>query len=398
MKLFNTILGLFVLTLSSSIYAGDGPIAIKQHPTENHLVVALASGKISIVNSKSLKIEKSISVAKNIKKISFNNDGSMLWVHGETSNKPGNRLLGYGTKHWGLEKEVDGSDVSFSNDGSKALVRESSFAKELKIIDLTTGEKTGGIKIKFKNEENSSEFFGFSGDGKFVIISERSYGSGAKEIQVYNGDGYSSAPLRSYASPEGITDGFATGVVTKGDEHIVSGWSNSYKLSKDTCIALDRKYNYCSAFYASPTGDFLFIMDSKGMKYKFDDFSSTSIAFDKVDGFFGKVKSVCSVNDKDFYYVTNDFIIGKLNAEGFALQQELLEYTVSLKLRDSYKPEKVEAMQSALKKNGIKVTIPEKYDRKNPVIVKDGISIKDAHEYIQKMRKAEVKIQLAIVM
>jgi hypothetical protein len=252
---------------------------------------------------------------------------------------------------------------------------------------MISREKTGGIKFNFTDSEGSAEFVGYSGDSKYIFATERKYGSEIREVLKYNGDGYSAKPLQKLKSEKGISSGFGTGIASKGEEHILIGWSETLKITADSSYTLARGYEFCHTFYGLTGGDFFFILGSKGNRYKFEDLSTTSIEFEKVEGKFGNVSAAAMLDENTCVYVTDKFVIGKFNNEGFTMGESMMQYKVDIVLTQYYKPDNIKDLRANLKKAGYKIEVPEKYSRFNRLVLEEGLSMKKADEIIGKLKK-----------
>lgn len=388
---------LFMLTISFSIFGADKPVAISVVPGSKTVIVSNSNGMVSILGSKKMLIEKSMVLMKSIKNAAISKDGSTYWLMGNDLENGHAALMAFDIATWEKKSTIQCSDAAFAPDGTKVAYRTSTFAKELKIIDMISREKTGGIKFSFTDNDGSAEFVGYSGDSKYIFVAERKYGSEMREILKYNGDGYSTQSLQKLKSAKGVSSGFGTGIASKGEEHILIGWSETLKITADSCYVLDRGYDFCHTFYGLTGGDFFFILGSKGNRYKFEDLSTTTIEFEKVEGKFGNVSSAAMLDDKTCVYVTDQFVIGKFNNEGFTQGESMLEYKVDVVLTEYYKPENIKDLRSKLKKAGYKIEIPEKYSRSNRLVLEEGLSMKKAIAVIAELKKdKDIKSELQL--
>ena len=387
---------LVALVLTLNVFGNDKPIAINVI-SNSKVIVSNSSGLVSIISSDQLKLEKSMHLMKSIKKASISSDGLTYWILGNDLSKNKTMLTSFDVKTWEKKSSVECSDAAFAPDGSKVAYRASAFAKELKIIDLVTREKTGGIKFSFTKTDASADFVSYSGDSKYIFVVERKYGKGNREILKYNGDGYSAKSLQIFMSSKGVSAGFGSGVISKGEEHILIGWSETIKITGDSCKVIDRGFDFCNTFYGVNSGDYFYILGSKGTRYTFEDLAKTSIEFDKVDGLFGTVSAATSLDDKTCIYVTDDFIIGKFNSDGFTKGEAMLSYKTDLVLAEFYKPETIKELKRKLKKGGYKVELPEKYSRSNNIVIETNLSLKEAKQIQTKLRKENsLKVNLKL--
>lgn len=378
-----------MIILSLCGYSYDLPKSLSINPNGNQLVIGHSSGTILLVNTKGLKYEKSVKICDEIEEMSFDEKGEFLWVFGRNNNN--SVLMKFETEDWNLKEEKKCEHAVFSSIGNKVCYKKDYFTNDLKVLDLTSGESVGTAKIKFKNRDGKIGYFELSGDGKKIIIAEKVFGGAAAEILIYSAEGLNASPENSCSSPKGLSDGFGTGVCTKNNSHIAIGWSETIRINEDSCESLDRGYTFCNSFCADPEGNFFFIGGSNEInRFEFKDIRVSKSEIEEISGASGKVISIKTLEGKDFYFITEDYIVGKINGDGFVLEQNLLSMNVDVILRDGYRADGVQKIKDACKKYKYKVNVPDEYDKDNPVVILSNVPMKKAFDAIIKMRKERV--------
>lgn len=388
----------FILIMAWSVMtlAADYPSALTVHPDGSKLIVGHQSGRIFIVAEKGLKYENSIKLCQKIEGLCFDSSGDYLWVSGLLNDNK-RSLMVFNSKSFELIQSWECERAVFSFSGNRVSFKKDYFSQEIKTLDLSTRESLGTIKAKFTKQDARIGYFELSGDGTQLIVVESVFGDGSAEVLVYPSEGLVASPLNSYENGTDVSTGFGSGVCTKVGGHIVIGWSETLRISSDTCQVLNRGYDYCSSFCSDPKGSFFFVgSNEKITRYNFDDLRTSELRLEDVNGAGGKISGICTLDGSTFYYVSEDYVMGKFNSDGFILEQALLNFNVDVILRDGYKPEKAQEIRDACKKYKFKATIPDECDKENPVVIVADVPMKEAWEAIISMREERIQCVVRI--
>lgn len=397
MKIRFFILSIALCFTTMSGWANYYPEALAVHPTENIMVMAHGSGNLVIFEKSTYKHIKTIKVLSEIKTTSFSRDGMHLWVHG-TDSQDNDVLLQLNSSTWEKSYEIECDEVAFSSTANKVAYKKDFFATDIKIIDLTTAESVGAMKMSFSKENAKVDFFEFSTDGKKLLMAENAYGENPCEILIYPSEGFVSTPLLVVTSPSKISTGFGTGLCSAGEEFTLIGWSETIKIVNGGVEVIDRGYHYCHSFCSSPDGQYFFVGSSIGRAVKYDrsTMKKTELGIEEMKGVTGDIIGITTTDGVTYHFLTDEYIVGTINADGFVLKQNFISMNVNVIL-DSYEPKEVEDIKKACKANGCNVEIPEEYDEENPVIISSNISINAAYALIEKMDEADIYCLVSIM-
>ena len=394
-KLILSVLAVFQLAFTG--FANFYPEALAVHPTENMMVIAHESGNIIIIEKTTYKHLKTVKVFAEIEAINFSNNGGHLWVFGVDADD-NDGLIQLNSSTWEKTAEFECERAAFSTIGNKLAYKKDYFATEIKLIDMTSAELVGSLKMTFTNEKSKADFFEFSTDGKNLIMAENVFGESPCEILVFPSEGFVSTPLKSVISRSKISTGFGTGLCSFNDEHILIGWSETIKAGKDSATVFDRGYDYCYSFCASPDGKYFFIGTSSGRasRYEFSTFKKTEVRVEEMKGATGNIMGICTTDGKVYHFITEDYIVGTINPDGFVLKQNFISMNVNVIL-DSYETKELETIRAACKANGCAAEIPDEYDEENPVVIATNIPMSAAYTLIEKMDDADVYCLVSII-
>lgn len=394
-KLILSIAAFFQLALTS--FGNFYPEGIAVHPTENLMVIAHESGNIILIEKTTYKHLKTVKVFSEIESISFNNNGSHLWVLGVDADD-NDGLIQLNSSTWEKTAEIACEKAVFSFVGNKLAYKKDYFATEIKLIDLTSAELVGSLKMTFTNEKSHADYFEFSPDGKTLIMGENVYGESPCEILFFPTEGFVSKPLKSVISASKISSGFGTGACSLNNEHVLIGWSETIKVGSDAATVINRGYDYCYSFCASPDGKYFFIGTSSGRasRYEFSTMKKTEVSVEEMKGATGNIMGICTTDGKLYHFITEDYIVGTINPDGFVLKQNFISMNVNVIL-DSYETKELETIRAACKSNGCNVEIPDEYDEENPPVIATNISMSAAYTLIEKMDDADVYCLVSII-
>jgi len=394
-KFILTVLSIFCFAFARLCIHYPKSIAI--HPTEDILVIGHNTGNIIIVEKSTLKFLTMIKVCKTIEKTSFNKDGSQLWLFGRNLEEK-DCALSLDSKTWTKKHEIGCYKATFSSTANKLCYKIGYSSGELKIADMSSAESVGSLKTAFTKDDSHVDFFEFSTDGSQIIMAESVFGDIPCEILIYPSEGFVAKPTKSFISSTKISTGFGTGISSNNNEHILIGWSETLKLKTDTCETLSRGYDFCHSFCSSADGSYFYIGGGgEATQYDFLTMKTVPIELEKIDGHAGNIIAIGTIDSKNYYFVTDDYIVGIINSDGFVVKQTLLNMTVDVILSNSYKAEDVQKINDACKLNKLKVVIPEIYDKEKPVKIAAGVSMSDASKIIEKMRASGIYCGVSLI-
>lgn len=394
-KFILTCLAIFSIALSS--FANFYPVGIAVHPTENILVVAHESGNIIIIEKTSFKYLKTIKVLSEIESISFSKDGGHLWIFGENQEE-NTCVLALDSKTWTKQHEIECFMAKFSPVSNKLCYTLGYTSKEVKIVDMSSAESVGALKTTFTRDDASVDFFEFSTDGSQIILAERAYRDETCEILIFPSEGFVAQPLRSVISTSKISTGFGTGLGSLNNEYVLIGWSETIKVGANQAEVINRGYDFCYSFCSSPDGKYFFIgsVSGRASRYDFTTMKKTELTVEEINGATGDIAGICTTDGKLYYFITDEYIVGTINPEGFVLKQNFISMNVNVIL-DEYETKEIETIRAACAANGYTVEIPDEYDEENPVIIATNISLSDAYTLIEKMDDADIYCLVSII-